>query len=111
VTVDDTRQGITLVVRGADLVTSTGRQVALAGLLGRTVPPAFLHHPLVMHPDGRKLGKSSGDTGIRALRDHGRSAGEVIGLAAAAVGLIESPRPLPAGTVPSLFAGPAADRR
>jgi glutamyl-tRNA synthetase/glutamyl-Q tRNA(Asp) synthetase len=111
VTVDDTRQGITLVVRGADLVTSTGRQVALAGLLGRAVPPAFLHHPLVMHPDGRKLSKSSGDTGIRALRERGRSAGDVIGLAAAAVGLIEAPRPLPASEVPSLFAGSGGGHR
>jgi len=111
VTVDDARDGITLVVRGADLVTSTGRQVALAGLLGRAVPPAFLHHPLVMHPDGRKLSKSSGDTGIRALRERGCSAGEVIGLAAAAVGLIEAPRPLPASEVPSLFAGSGGGHR
>jgi hypothetical protein len=111
VTVDDARDGITLVVRGADLVTSTGRQVALAGLLGRAVPPAFLHHPLVMHPDGRKLSKSSGDTGIRALRERGCSAGEVIGLAAAAVGLIEAPRPLPASEVAWLFAGSGGGHR
>ncbi len=111
VTVDDTRQGITLVVRGADLVTSTPRQVALAGLLGRAVPPVYLHHPLVMHPDGRKLSKSSGETGTRALRERGLDAGAMIGLAAAAVGLIEAPRPLPAGDVPSLFAGSGAGRR
>jgi glutamyl-Q tRNA(Asp) synthetase len=106
VTVDDIRQHITLVVRGADLAGSTGRQVALARLLGRTLPPAFLHHPLVMHADGRKLSKSSGDTAIRALRDSGLSAPDVIGRAAAAAGLIASPRALPASVVPRLFADP-----
>jgi len=106
VTVDDARQGITLVVRGADLVTSTGRQVALARLLGRTVPPAFLHHPLIRSPDGRKLSKSAADTGIRELRAGGTPPEQVIGKAAAAVGLIEAPRPLAACDVPALFLGP-----
>ena len=104
VTVDDLRQGVTLVIRGADLVSSTGRQVALARLLGRTAPPAFLHHPLVMRPDGQKLSKSSGDTGIRELRGRGFRPETVIGMAAAAVGLIEAPRPLAAPEIPALFA-------
>jgi glutamyl-tRNA synthetase/glutamyl-Q tRNA(Asp) synthetase len=39
VTVDDFRHGVTLVIRGADLLTSTGRQVLLAQMLGRTTPP------------------------------------------------------------------------
>jgi glutamyl-tRNA synthetase/glutamyl-Q tRNA(Asp) synthetase len=104
VTVDDLRQGVTLVVRGADLVGSTARQVALARLLGRTIPPVFLHHPLVIRPDGQKLSKSSGDTGIRELRGRGFRPETVIGMAAAAVGLIEAPRPLVAPEVPALFA-------
>ncbi len=47
VTVDDWRQGIDLVVRGMDLLSSTGRQIHLARLLGRERPPVFLHHQLI----------------------------------------------------------------
>jgi glutamyl-tRNA synthetase/glutamyl-Q tRNA(Asp) synthetase len=103
VTVDDYRQGITLVVRGADLVSSTGRQIALARMLGRTEPPVFLHHPLILTRRGEKLSKSRSDTGVRELRRAGVPAAEVIGRAAAAVGLIESPHPLEAGAVSGLF--------
>jgi len=104
VTVDDLLQQVTLVIRGADLVSSTGRQVALARLLGRSAGPAFLHHPLILTSDGRKLSKSSGDTGIRELRAAGASPETVIGLAASAVGLLDAPRPLEACEVRSLFA-------
>lgn len=71
VTVDDIEQEIDLVVRGTDLLNSTGRQIRLARLLGRTEPPVFVHHPLILGPDGRKLSKSSGDTGVRELREQG----------------------------------------
>jgi glutamyl-Q tRNA(Asp) synthetase len=70
-TVDDFRQGIDLVVRGVDLLPSTGRQIRLARLLGRDTPPAFLHHVLIMKEPGQKLSKSDGDTGIRDLRARG----------------------------------------
>jgi glutamyl-tRNA synthetase/glutamyl-Q tRNA(Asp) synthetase len=103
VTVDDTAQDMTLVVRGRDLADSTGRQVALARLLGRRAAPTFLHHPLILDPAGRKLSKSAHDTGIRELRAAGQSPETVVGLAAAAVGLIEGPRPVPAGSVAALF--------
>ena len=103
VTVDDTRQGITLVVRGIDLEDSTGRQVALARLLGRTTPPAFVHHPLILDATGRKLSKSARDTGVRELRAAGVRPEAVVGLAAAAVGLIRAPAPLPATQVGGLF--------
>ena len=103
VTVDDIRQGITLVIRGADLVSSTGRQMALGRMLGRTKAPAYLHHPLIRDPGGEKLSKSAGDTGVRELRASGVSAAEVIGAAAARVGLIDQRRPLPASDVRVLF--------
>ena len=78
VAVDDWAQGITLVVRGEDLLDSTGRQLQIARLLGRREPPAFLHHPLLLAPSGRKLSKSARDTGIRALRERGYSSAQVL---------------------------------
>jgi glutamyl-tRNA synthetase/glutamyl-Q tRNA(Asp) synthetase len=103
VTVDDIRHGVTLVIRGADLLPSTGRQMRLARMLGRTELPRFLHHALIVHPSGEKLSKSSGDTGVRELRAAGVSAAEVIGRAAAAAGLIDRPRPIRADEVGGLF--------
>jgi glutamyl-Q tRNA(Asp) synthetase len=103
VVVDDVRQAVTLVIRGSDLVESTGRQVQLAKLLGRTDPPYFLHHPLIMGPHGEKLSKSAGDTGVRELRTRGLRPEEVIGRAAALVGLIDIPRPVSATDVSKLF--------
>jgi glutamyl-tRNA synthetase/glutamyl-Q tRNA(Asp) synthetase len=103
VTVDDDRQDVTLVIRGSDLVSSTGRQLALARMLGRTRPPVFLHHPLVVNVSGEKLSKSNHDTGVRELRAQGLSPAGVIGRAAAAVGLLDSPRPVDARAVGDLF--------
>ena len=84
VTVDDWLQEIDLVVRGADLLASTGRQIRLARLLGRDTPPAFLHHPLIMKTPTQKLSKSDGDTGVRDLRAAGWTAGLVLSAARAA---------------------------
>ena len=100
---DDLRDGITLVIRGADLASSTGRQLRLARMLGRTTPPIFLHHPLIMKASGEKLSKSSGDTGVRELRAAGLSAADIIGRAAAAVGLLQESRSIDAGDVQALF--------
>jgi glutamyl-tRNA synthetase/glutamyl-Q tRNA(Asp) synthetase len=69
--VDDHLQGIDLVIRGEDLLPSTGRQIRLARLLGRVRPAAFLHHALIMKSPDQKLSKSDGDTGIRDLRARG----------------------------------------
>ena len=69
--VDDFRQGIDLVIRGEDLLPSTGRQIRLARLLGRERPATFRHHPLIMKSPDQKLSKSDGDTGIRDLRARG----------------------------------------
>jgi glutamyl-Q tRNA(Asp) synthetase len=94
VTVDDMEQGIDVVIRGEDLLSSTGRQMALARLLGRAEPPRFLHHPLIRKPSGEKLSKSSGDTGIRDLRASGWSPEAVLGRAAHLAGLVVTEQPL-----------------
>ncbi len=73
--VDDLATGVTLVIRGVDLLASTGRQIALARLLGRTEPARFLHHPLMMKSPAQKLSKSDRDTGSRSIRSSGASPG------------------------------------
>ncbi len=103
VVVDDLRQGIDLVVRGRDLLDSTPAQIRLARLLGRDAAPTFAHHRLVRRPDGSKLSKADGDTSVRDLRAAGRTAAELIGEAAAAVGLIDAPRAIEAAEVGDLF--------
>lgn len=80
-TVDDFLQGVTHVIRGEDLLDSTGRQIRLARLLGRAEPAQFLHHALIMRDPDHKLSKSDGATGIRELRKSGRPREEVISMA------------------------------
>ena len=94
VTVDDINDGITHVIRGLDLLSSTGRQIKLARMLGRLHPPHFFHHPLIVKPDGEKLSKARGDSGVRDLRGAGEGPSRVIGRAALAIGLIGDLRPL-----------------
>ncbi|MEZ4412818.1 MAG: glutamate--tRNA ligase family protein [Gemmatimonadales bacterium] len=103
VTVDDWRQEVDLVVRGADLLASTGRQIRLARLLRRESPPAFLHHPLILAPTGAKLSKANRDTGVRDLRAAGMSAAEVLGAAAHATGLLSASSTLVASDLGGLF--------
>ena len=103
VTVDDLADAVDLVIRGEDLLASTGRQIALARLLGRTAPPVFLHHGLVLGASGTKLSKSNEDTGLRELRAAGLDAATVIGRAAAAAGLLDRERPVSAGELHTLF--------
>lgn len=59
VVVDDAAQGVSQVVRGADLLSSTARQIALQRALSLS-EPAYAHLPLVLTPEGRKLGKREG---------------------------------------------------
>ncbi|MDP1572580.1 MAG: glutamate--tRNA ligase family protein [Vicinamibacterales bacterium] len=103
VAVDDMAQDVALVVRGMDLLPSTGRQILMAELLGRHVPAVFVHHPLVMKSPSAKLSKSDGDTGVTDLRQQGWTPAAVIGAAAARVGLLSAPRALAARDVSTLF--------
>jgi glutamyl-Q tRNA(Asp) synthetase len=103
VVVDDLRHGIDLVVRGEDLLSSTGRQVWLGRLLGRATPPVFLHHPLIRKSSGEKLSKAASDTGVRELRARGEVPAAVLGRAAWLTGLIDRPRDLGPEELPGLF--------
>lgn len=103
VVVDDIDHDVNLVIRGDDLLDSTGRQIRLARLLGRDTPPQFLHHPLVLHPDGRKLSKSAGDAGIRELRALGASAESLLGRAAQLGGVPHDGSPIAAAELHRLF--------
>ncbi len=94
VVADDSAQGITHVIRGDDLLASTGRQILLARILGREVPPMFVHHPLIMKSPTQKLSKADRDTSIRELRATGLAAPDLIGRAAYLVGLTDKLRPL-----------------
>ena len=76
VVADDALQGITHVVRGLDLFPATGIHRLLQALLGLP-EPAYLHHRLILGPDGRKLSKSFRDTGLAALRNAGRSPDDI----------------------------------
>lgn len=76
VVVDDARQGITHVVRGLDLQPATSIHRVLQILLGYP-EPVYFHHALICDPVGRKLSKSSGDVGLRALREAGWLARDV----------------------------------
>ena len=76
VVVDDARDGVTEVVRGGDLLEATGTQLHLYGALG-LAPPSWLHVPVLLGADGRKLSKSHGSTEIRALRAAGWTADRV----------------------------------
>lgn len=87
VTVDDAAQDIDLVIRGTDLLASTGRQIRLARLLGRREPPVFVHHGLIMKSATQKLSKSDGDTGVRDLRGRGWSPSDVRQAALSQAGL------------------------
>jgi glutamyl-tRNA synthetase/glutamyl-Q tRNA(Asp) synthetase len=103
VTVDDLDQEVTLVVRGEDLLLSTGRQVQLARLLGRSRPPRFLHHGLIMKNPVQKLSKSDADTSVRDLRRRGWEPGDVIGRAAWLGGLTSTPRSVTAAETAGLL--------
>ncbi|HEY3935591.1 MAG TPA: glutamate--tRNA ligase family protein [Gemmatimonadales bacterium] len=85
VVVDDLHDGVNLVVRGEDLAASTGRQLLLARMLGRTIPFVTAHHPLIVAPDGRKLSKRNRSDTIRAMRQRGMSRDDVLNAAESAL--------------------------
>lgn len=91
VVVDDALMGVTEVVRGADLLSSTPRQLWLYRTLGLNAPE-FYHMPLLLAPDGRRLSKRDGDESLEHLQAK-YSPEEIIGRLAYACGLQNAPDP------------------
>jgi glutamyl-tRNA synthetase len=75
--VDDAEMGVTEVVRGADLVRSTFRQLLIYRALGLAAP-SFFHCPLINDENGERLAKRHDSLSLRALRARGMSPEEVI---------------------------------
>ncbi|MEA2427953.1 MAG: glutamyl-tRNA synthetase, partial [Thermoleophilaceae bacterium] len=71
VAVDDRDMGITHVVRGADHISNTPRQLMILKALGTTEVPIYAHLPLLHGPDGKKLSKRHGAASVQELRDQG----------------------------------------
>lgn len=86
VTVDDADAGVDHVVRGGDLLSSTGRQVALLRAMGAP-SPTYLHTPLLTMPDGTRLAKRTEGLAVRAHRDAGTSPERLLGGLAHLLGL------------------------
>lgn len=89
VVVDDADQGIGEVVRGADLVDSTPRQILLARLLGLPVP-RYAHVPLVLGPDGERLAKRHGAVTLGDCAAQGDGPEELLAWMARSLGLAEA---------------------
>jgi len=104
-TVDDLLMGVTEVVRGDDLLAATPAQILLAQALQTSQPPniptsqppnfptsqlSYLHVPLVVGPDGRRLAKRHGDTRISSYRAAGKRPGEILGRLAETCGWAEA---------------------
>ena len=92
VTVDDAAMEVTDVVRGADLLPSTPRQVHLATLLGAK-PPRYWHLPLVVDAKGERIAKRTPGAHVRALRESGVSREEIVDELSRALGLTQSGLP------------------
>lgn len=92
VVVDDGAMGVTQVVRGSDLLSSTPRQLWLQEKLG--LPhPEYGHVPLLLSPDGRRLAKRDRDLELGMLQER-YSAPELVGILAHAAGLIPEVAPV-----------------
>ena len=101
VTVDDGLSGVTEVVRGSDLISSTPRQIWLYRLFGFE-PPHFIHIPLLCDVDGRRLSKRDEDLDLGLLREK-FTPEQVIGALACAAGLTDTAEPVAAKELVKAF--------
>ncbi len=89
--VDDAAEGVTEVVRGDDLFAATPAQIVLQHALGLPTPQ-YLHVPLVVGADGKRLAKRHGDTRIAYYREKGATAEQILGFLARSCGWCVPPR-------------------
>ena len=101
VTVDDGRMGVTEVVRGMDLLSSTPRQLWLLEELGFAAP-SYTHVPLLLSADGRRLSKRDRDMDLGELQRH-KTSRDVVGELAFLCGLLPEPQPVTPAELISLF--------
>lgn len=94
VVVDDTAMGVTQVVRGQDILSSTPRQILLHHLLGSPVP-CYIHIPLLLDEEGERLAKRHKSLALRALRDAGVKPTVLTGLLGFLAGWLPRPEPVP----------------
>lgn len=99
---DDGAMGVTEVVRGRDLLSSTPRQILLFRLLGLP-EPRFAHTPLLLDEHGRRLSKREKDQSLAGLLERGYTPEDVIGKLAYLAGLLERPEPARAAELIPLF--------
>jgi glutamyl-tRNA synthetase len=90
VVVDDAAMGMTQVLRGADLLPSTARQILLYRLLGAP-EPRWAHAPLVFGPQGTRLSKRGQSTSLSALAQNGEDPRRIVALLASISGLTADP--------------------
>lgn len=95
VVVDDAAMGIDMVIRGDDLLSSTPRQLLIYRALGLP-EPQFVHLPLVVGPDGKRLAKRHGESRIAQFREQGVTARHIVGWVAWRSGQIDRPREMDA---------------
>ena len=98
VVVDDLYQAVTHVVRGADLSSSSARQIYLAGLLApKRRPIWYFHVPLMMDPEQQRMSKRDGSESLTQWLGDGKTVEQLVGSIAADFGLIDKHEPLSSG--------------
>jgi len=103
VAVDDAAMGVSDVIRGDDLLSSTPKQLWIYDALGLT-PPAWMHVPLVVDAAGKRFAKRDGDVQLKTLRAAaGVTAEAVLGLLAWSCGWAEEPSPVSARDLVSSY--------
>lgn len=102
VVADDAAMGVSEVVRGRDLLSSTPRQLYLYRLLGFAAPK-FAHTPLILAADGRRLSKRDRDISLAGLIEKGYTAEDIVGRLAFLAGLIDRPESAAANELIPLF--------
>lgn len=91
VVIDDALSGVNQIVRGRDILSSTPRQIELQHMLGFDTPQ-YLHIPLLLDGEGRRLAKRDRDLNLSALSKR-MTAQQILGLLAFSVGILPENRP------------------